>query len=520
MRRRYQILIPFLLALVLSDGMLIGVKLKGTYYVNSMPPDEKIGNLLSIIRQEYVEEVELESVTESGIEAMLKKLDPFSSYIPADQLALANEALEGNFEGIGIEYSIIRDTLTVISAIPGGPSELAGIKPGEQIIEVNNEPISGVSLNNERVFELLRGEKGSEVTLTLLNLQGEKRSVVIARDEVPIYSIPASYMINDSIGYIKLIRFSGTSHDEFLEHFSKLKNEGAKHLMLDLRSNPGGFLEAAIKLSDEFLSSDLNIVYTEGRARNKRVYNSSKKGNFEKGRLVLLLNDGSASASEILGGAIQDNDRGVLVGRRTFGKGLVQEPFELSDHSLVRLTVAHYYTPSGRSLQKPYDGPDIHSDSMKFDSIEYKTKAGRIVYGGGGILPDFYVDEDSVTHSRLYLNVFRHRLIETFSIEYAALNEERILNNYESYEAFESSFGDTIKMLKQIDQFVGSRGVDPIPEYSIAEKKELISIIKMYMARYIWGDAAYYYISNNSDSIYTRGVKVISSSLYEKELGL
>lgn len=378
----------------------------------------KFGRLLRLVESYYVDTTNINRLTEKAIVSMLQELDPHSVYITRDEVEKMNEPLKGNFEGIGVSFNIHKDTLLVVSTVPGGPSERTGIQAGDRILSIDGRNVAGIGLTNNDVFNQLRGEKGTSVQLKILrkNVRGLLDFTVI-RDKIPINSLDASYMLDKETGYIKLNRFSATTMEEFKAAMEALREEKMTRLVLDLRNNGGGYLNAATDLAREFLSAGKMMVYTEGVHHPRKEYKSTGGGSFEKGNLVVLVNEGSASASEIVAGAIQDWDRGIIIGRRSYGKGLVQQPYYLTDGSMVRLTTAHYYTPSGRCIQKPYDqgvedyrteglkrfenGEMFHADSIHVaDSLRYKTLAsGRTVYGGGGIVPDIFVPLDTSSSS-------------------------------------------------------------------------------------------------------------------------
>ena len=417
-----QIGLPLVLCIGLAAGILIGVSLNSTSEPRKSGEDvQKFGEVLSLIENEYVDTTKLDVLVDEAIHHMLNKLDPHSSYIPISQRTEANEDLQGNFEGIGIEFNIFHDTLVVVAALSGGPSEAVGLRPGDKIIKVGDKAIANIGLTNHQVTKLLKGPKGTEAKLEVIRRNvADLLKFTIIRDKIPQHSVDVAYMVDTEIGYIKVNRFSQTTYDEFHKSLDDLRKKGMKKLVLDLQSNGGGYMNQAIDLADEFLSEGKKIVFTKGKDKK---YNSdamsTSKGDFEKGDLIVLVNEGSASASEIVAGALQDNDRALVVGRRSFGKGLVQSPFDLNDGSELRLTISRYYTPSGRSIQKPYGdmeeyskdmvkryrrGEFFHSDSIKFkDSLKYHTLNGRSVYGGGGIMPDYFVPLDT-TQNSLYLN--------------------------------------------------------------------------------------------------------------------
>ena len=349
---------PFIYGILIAAGILIGVWLKPSGNIRTIINGKnKISEIINIVNQAYVDTVNVEQLEERTINEMLSQLDPHSVYIPAKDLQQANEQLEGNFEGIGVEFNILNDTIMVVTAINGGPSQELGIQAGDRIISVNWKSVTNTKISNEKVFKLLRGPKGTEVKVEIFRPDAHKRiPYTIKRGTIPIYSVDVSMMLNNETGYIKISRFAATTHKEFVEAISTLKKQNLKNLIVDLRGNPGGYLTAASELADEFLDDKKLIVYTQGREQPRVDYKAEKEGKFEQGKLIVLIDEGSASASEILSGAIQDWDRGLIIGRRSFGKGLVQEPFELHDGSALRLTIARYYTPSGRCIQKTYKG--------------------------------------------------------------------------------------------------------------------------------------------------------------------
>ncbi|NBX80337.1 MAG: S41 family peptidase, partial [Flavobacteriales bacterium] len=410
------------------------------------------------ITKYYVDPVNGKSLTESAIVAMLEKLDPHSTYIPAEELNEARSTINGSFIGVGIRFQIMKDTLNVVSTTPGGPSERIGILPGDKIVNVDGNTIAGIGLKNADVRSKLMGELGSKVKLEIKRKNVKDNLVfTIVRDKIPIYSVDAHYMIDKETGYIRLNAFSGTTIEEVQTALRELKEKGMKNLIFDLQGNGGGLLDAAHNLADEFLSGDKLIVYSEGRAQPRSNRKAGKKGLFEDGKLILLTDEYSASASEILSGSIQDWDRGLIVGRRTFGKGLVQRPIPLIDGSEIRLTIARYYTPTGRFIQKPYDDPEmykkditqrflngefIHADSIHMpDSLKFKTlKTKRTVYAGGGIMPDFFVPLDTTENSTYFSKLFQGGHVNSFSYKYINENRESLKQKYPTFEAFNTNF--------------------------------------------------------------------------------
>ncbi len=410
---------PIILSVAIIIGIGIGYffsfKNNNQSQVISNDNKGKIEKVLSYIEQHYVDKIKPDSLSDLTLSALLNNLDPHSEYIPASELQTVNEPLEGNFDGIGVEFNILKDTITVVNPIAGGPSEKVGIKAGDKIIFVNTEKVAGIKISNQQVFKKLRGERGTKVKVKIKRTNSVQLiEFVITRGEIPIYSIDAAYMIKSTIGYIKINRFSASTYKEYLDSFNKLKKSGMKKLIIDVRGNGGGYLNAAVDIIDELLPKGTRIVYTEGQASPRKDYKATDKGGFENEEVVVLIDEGSASASEILAGAIQDNDRGVIIGRRSFGKGLVQEQMEMPDGSALRLTTARYYTPTGRCIQKSYsngkekyfeeefnryeNGELLSVDSIKFaDSLKFKTPSGKIVYGGGGIMPDIFIALDKIS---------------------------------------------------------------------------------------------------------------------------
>jgi len=419
---------------------------------------KKFSTLLYLINNFYVDTLDMSELTEKAIINTLKELDPHSAYIAKDDVEKANEPLEGSFEGVGITFQLFKDTILVISPIPGGPSDKVGIMAGDKIITVDGENAFGEEINNQWVIDHLRGKKGTEVGVGIFrkNVAG-LIDFTIVRDKIPINSMDAAFMLDKETGYIKLNRFARNSLDEFKIAISELNERGMQNLVFDLRGNSGGYLGTAMSISDEFLKSGELIVYTEGINSPRQDLNSTAGGSFEEGKLIVLINEGSASASEIVSGAVQDWDRGMIIGRRSFGKGLVQRPFKLPDGSMVRLTMARYHTPSGRYIQKPYDngteeyykdfinrmeaGELMHSDSIHFpDSLKYQTEGGRTVYGGGGIMPDIFIPFDSTRYNQVLTSLIRKGVINAYVNEYLDKNRKSLLREYSTFEQFNKDF--------------------------------------------------------------------------------
>lgn len=493
--------------------------------------DEVMDNILRF----YVDPVNGKELTEEAIVAMLEKLDPHSTYIPAEELNEAQSSINGSFVGIGIRFQIMKDTLHVVATIPGGPSEKLGILPGDQIIAVDEVKIAGVGLKNQDVRTKLMGELGTKVKVTVRRKGNKILEYTITRDKIPVYSVDASYMLNKETGYIKLNSFSRTTMDEVLKAMTELKAQGMKNLVFDLQGNGGGLLDQAHKLADEFLSGDKLIVYSEGRAQPRSNLRAGKKGSFESGKLILLTDEYSASASEIFSGSIQDWDRGLIVGRRTYGKGLVQRPMPLSDGSEIRLTIARYYTPTGRFIQKPYDdtetyrkditqrflnGEFIHADSIKMpDSLKFETlKTHRTVYGGGGIMPDFFVPLDTTGNSKYFGDLVQGGHLNNFSFKY--VNEQRAVlkEKYPTFESFKNNFQCDQAFMDAFFQYVQKE--DPELLFNEKEYKTSEYLIKLRLkssiASDMWGTNEMFQIYNESNEILQRAIQILNSNEYDK----
>ena len=525
--------LPVIFALLLAIGVFIGSRLD--YNRGEIPgffslPDKnfnKVNELINFIEQEYVDEISKEELVEKTINSLLEELDPHSYYISAKELAGLNEPLEGNFEGIGIEFSLQKDTVAVISTIAGGPSEAAGILPGDRIVSVDDKNIAGVKLTNEEIIAELKGKKGTLVNIGILRRGNNlPLNYTITRGTIPIYSIETSYMVDNVIGYIKISRFSKNTYVEFIESLHQLRNRGMKKLIIDLRGNGGGYLDAAIKLADEFLGNKQLIVYTEGKARPRTSYYATKEGNFENLELAVLIDENSASASEILAGALQDNDKGFIFGRRSFGKGLVQEQVIWPDSSAIRLTIARYYTPTGRSIQKTYvngnedyfketynryeKGELMEKDSIHFaDSLKFYTSKGRVVYGGGGIMPDFFIPIDTIDASTYLSDLFQLGLVNQFAFEYVDQNRDK-LKKYKNFAAFNKSFFVGDPLFNEFVEFAVKNGVKA--DFSgIKKSGRLIKVrLKAYIARQIWKNEGFYPIAHTIDNTFLRAVETIS----------
>jgi len=466
---------------------------------------------LDVIEAHYVDSVDREELIETSISGMLAKLEPHSAYISSKDVERQNEELQGHFGGVGIRFIILRDTLMITNIIPGGPSETAGLKPGDRVLEVDGESIAGTGLKIEDVHGLLKGEFGTKVKLNIKNSYSDKtKNIEITRGNIPLPSIDASFMVNNTTGYIRLKNFSDKTDTEFAYAIADLKAQGMKKLVFDLRNNGGGYLHGATSVADEFLSGGKSIVYTEGIHQEKREYFSSTYGNFESNDLVILVNRGTASASEIVSGAIQDNDRGLIMGRRTFGKGLVQQPINLEDGSEMRLTVSRYYTPTGRCIQKPYgNGIDYYNDIMnryengelqELDSVvfenaeKFTTPGGRTVYGGGGIMPDLFIPIDT-SGSSLYLSSLAYSAAyRDFCFDYVDKNRNKL--KYKDAKAFNNQFSISENMFNEFVEYANTEhGVEQDLFGIKASKNRIKNQLKSEIATYMWDEEARFFIS-------------------------
>lgn len=499
----------------------------------------KFGRLLRLIDSYYVDTTNVDNLTEKAIVEVLQGLDPHSVYISKAEVEKMNEPLQGNFEGVGISFNVYRDTLMVVSTVPGGPSEKVGIRAGDRIVSVDTKNIASVGLKNEQVYDYLRGKKGTKVELQVKR-KGEINLLdfLVIRDKIPINSLDASYMLDKNTGYIKLNKFSATTISEFSEAITALK-AGSKvnSLVLDLRGNGGGYLSAATELADQFLAANQLIVYTSGIHADKKEYNATALGELEQGKLLILIDEGSASASEIVAGAIQDWDRGVLIGRRSFGKGLVQQPFQLTDGSMIRLTTAHYFTPSGRNIQKPYvEGADAyrkdyitrieHGELFSKDSIiqnkteKFLTKTSlRTVYGGGGVMPDLFIPLDTSKYYAFYNNLLRKNLVYTGVLDLMDSNRASLKQKYPDFKTFDEKFVVSDEMINKILDAGEKEGVKK-DEKSIEFARPLIKRqMKGLIARDLFSMSHYFQIMNAEDETIKKAVEVITQrGAYEKIL--
>lgn len=529
---KQSIRLPLYIALAICVGVFIGANMASTSSAptsNLIQSLQKFRQVLTHIENDYVDKVDTDELVEGAITNVLKELDPHSVYIPPKEFNLVRSELEGNYEGIGVQFNIFKDTIFVVSPLSGGPSEKLGIRTGDKIIKVDGENVAGVDMTNRKVLEMLRGEKGSEVLVSIMR-KGESELIDfnIERDVIPQYSVDVSYMVNDEVGYIKVSRFANSTFLEFKEALLTLKDQGMNKMILDLTGNPGGYLQRAVQMVDEVLDGQKMIVYTDGQEkRYSEEHYSGQPGDFEEGSIIVMVDEGSASASEIVAGAIQDHDRGIIVGRRSFGKGLVQLPIDLKDGSQLRLTISRYYTPSGRSIQKSYEGERddyysesynrfqngevFSSDSIKVsDSLIYKTSKGRIVYGGGGIVPDYFVPLDTSGNSAYLNRLFSTNTMQEFTIKYADENKAKL--EAMGYENYRTSFEVSKAILEGIIQSAESNGL-VFDEKQFNKSRSLIELLaKAYIARGVWDNAGFFPIFNEQNEIYNRAVTLISDS--------
>ena len=489
---------------------------------------QKLATTLYLIDNYYVDTANMDKVTEDAIVAALKELDPHSAYISKKDVEKANEPLVGSFEGIGVTFQLIRDTITVISPTAGGPSEKVGIMAGDQFIKIDGEDAFGKKVDNEYVQKHLRGKKGTKVTVSVKRGNDpELLDFEIIRDKIPLNSINAAYMLDNHVGYIKLDRFAQESAQEFKEAFAKLQAQGMESLILDLRGNTGGYLNTAIELVDQFITEDKLIVFTEGLRSPRQEWRSTKDGLYTTGKLVVLIDEGSASASEILSGAVQDHDRGVVIGRRSFGKGLVQRPFNLPDGAQIRLTTSRYHTPSGRCIQRPYEkgvedyakemekrlkhGEYYHADSIHFpDSLKFKTDGGRTVYGGGGIMPDIFIPVDTAYNSKLYTNLVRKGALNRFTTDYGLKHRDEIKTQYSDFEHFNKDFVVGQNLIEGLKKAAEEAKVEWNDEQFARSEKFLLLQMKALIARNVWETQEYYRVMSSTDPGIQKALEILN----------
>lgn len=488
----------------------------------------KIQAATMMIGNYYVDTVNVNKVVEQGIIAMLKELDPHSSYTTADETKALTEPLNGNFSGIGVQFQMVQDTVYVIQTVAGGPSEKVGIIPGDRIVAANDTAIAGVKMPQSKVMKHLRGSKGSIVNLKVVRRsEADTLEFRVKRDDIPLYTIDAAYMASPTTGYVKVSSFGAETGKEFAQAMKQLRSQGMKSLVIDLQDNGGGYLSAAVDLAQEFLPAGSTVVYTEGLNQPAQYFKAQKSNPDTEIPIVVLVNEYSASASEIFAGAMQDYDRGTIVGRRTFGKGLVQRPFPFPDGSMIRLTTAHYYTPSGRSIQKPYEkghgdeyGQDMknryeHGEYFSLDSIqidkskEYHTASGRVVYGGGGILPDQFIPADTTGITKYFRELRAKNVINQFVVDYVEKHRLELNADYPTEEAFLANFHVTPAMLQQFVDLGEKLGVEPNEEQLAMSRDFIVGNIKGLIGRDLFTPATYYRVMNPTSPIYKAALDLL-----------
>jgi carboxyl-terminal processing protease len=526
-RNRLIIWIPLLIAATFIAGLYFGSGINNTQNISG---NNKFNSILSLINNEYVDHVNMDSLIEETIPELLSHLDPHSTYIPAKELKAVNDELDGTFSGIGISFMLKNDTISIIEVLSGGPSEKVGLMPGDRIVSVDDSIVAGKNFTNEKVLSILRGEKGSQVKLGIKRKTAkETLHFDLTRDDIPVTSVDAAYIIAPEIGYIKVNKFGRTTYNEFLTSMTQLRNEGAQKYIIDLRGNGGGFMEMAILMANEFLPDDNIIVFTKGRTKRESISTvSDGNGSFYDSELVVLIDEYSARASEILAGAIQDNDRGLIIGRRSFGKGLVQRQTELPDSSALRLTVSRYHTPSGRCIQKEYTpgktndydydiinrfnhGEAFNADSIKLNkSLEFTTAHGRKVYGGGGIMPDVFVPNDTSGITNYYLKIANAGLLQKFAFDYCDTNRDK-LNQSEDANDLLNKLPSDETLLQSFVKYATQNGIPARWYYINISSALIVNQIKSLIARDILGSQSFYHIYNTQDNCVQKAISELKN---------
>lgn len=511
---KHKYLAPVYLALAIAFGVLMGVVISrsnnaGNTFINKGGNMNLVDKVFYLLENEYVDTVNIEKLQVEAVNTVIDKMDPHSEYFEPEVLEEVNEDLQGSFEGIGVTFRIEKDTVTIISTIKGGPSEKTGIRAGDRLVYVNDSLVAGVGINNNKVMKLLKGPRGTKVDVKMF-----RRGVdglldfTITRGVIPTYSVDVAYMLDATTGYIKLQKFNATTHKEFVNAVRKLQKQGMKELVFDLRDNGGGYLSEAVEIADEFLPKGSLIVYTQGEHRDRQYIFARRHGMLEDTPVKVLIDEGSASASEIVAGALQDNDRGTIIGRRSFGKGLVQEQFDLGDGAGLRLTVARYYTPTGRCIQKPYDGDRekyiyeafdrytsgemFSADSIHFaDSLRYITPGGKTVYGGGGIMPDIYVPLRQDSTEYFFNKIVNASIVFQYAFDYSDAHRDEILK-FGDERSFDKGFRFTNKMWNDILKEAKDKKITGTDEQKEVAKTKTQQLFKAYVARNIFGDEAFY----------------------------
>ncbi|HOF55842.1 MAG TPA: S41 family peptidase [Prolixibacteraceae bacterium] len=539
MNKRFSLYIPLFLTVVFIAGVGIGNFLgeRSLFSRNPQisPSGNKMNTILHLIEKAYVDSVDIAAIIEKSIPGVLENLDPHTSYIPARDMQVVEEEMQGNFSGIGVQFNIMQDTIMIVDVISGGPSATLGILAGDRIVMVNDSLVAGTGIKNEDVLKLLRGKKGTHVKVSIQR-KGFRNILDfdIVRGEIPIYSVDVSYMIDQETGFIKVSRFAETTYAEFTDAMKKLDKQGASRMIIDLRGNPGGYLNAVIRMVNDFLEKGDTILYTQGKAQPKKVFSANSLNAWAGKQIFVLIDEFSASASEIFAGAIQDNDRGIIIGRRSFGKGLVQEQIPFSDGSAVRLTVARYFTPSGRSIQKSYENGNekyfadlinrmVHGefeavDSIHFaDSLKYQTRKGRTVYGGGGIMPDIFVPADTSGRSDYFEKLYQKMLISQYAFQYTDQHREELAEMTTAQEI--GNYLEKAGVLNSFISYAASRGVPADAEGIRASGHIINTQLKAYIARNMIGDEGFYPIIQQIDKTLLKAIEISRQNLLVENVG-
>lgn len=517
---------PIIYSVILISGILIGIFLFPNQNSFGGGSSNKINSIISLVKENYVDTVNKEQMLANAINGILQNLDPHSVYISTEELTATNDQLDGDFEGIGIQFNIQGDTIMVVNTVPKGPSEKVGVMAGDRIVKVDDKNVAGIKITNQDVMKLLKGKKGTTVKIAVKR-RGVKNLTTfsIKRDVIPTNSLDIAYMASGTTGYVKISQFSATTGDEFSKASKELLSNGMKEMILDLRGNPGGYLDAAVQIVDEFLPEGKMIVYTKGRKFRNQEYKSTDEGSLEKIKVMVLIDEWSASASEIVAGAIQDHDRGYVIGRRSFGKGLVQNQFALNDGSAVRLTVARYYTPSGRCIQRPYQGSldDYytelltriehgemeHPDSIHFaDSLKFKTTLGRTVYGGGGIMPDIFIPLGKNENNTWFNSLFNMGLLNQFAFKYVDENRTQLKSTYNE-KSFIKSFTINENLFNELIAFSEKAGLKRDNDKITFSKEKTKAWLKAFIGRSVFGDKAFYPIWLQQDDTFKKALESV-----------
>jgi carboxyl-terminal processing protease len=538
MHKNTKIALPALLSLAVVAGIILGSQISrrttSAFRVNpvNLYQSDKISLILRLIEKDYVDSIDKNQFIERVIPSLLSELDPHTTYIPASEMKEVNEEMRGNFGGIGVQFVMQNDTVMVVEVISGGPSQRIGIFAGDRIVSVDGNRVAGKNIPSDSIVSLLKGEKGTKVKVGI-HRRGIDKPIdfEITRGEIPLYSVDVAFKITEQIGIVKVNRFAETTYDEFVNAIGKLKGEEAKKLIIDLRGNSGGYLQSVFRMADEFLGDQAMIVYTQGKNRAREEYHATSRGSWEEGDVVVLIDEYSASASEIFAGAIQDNDRGLVVGRRSFGKGLVQEQIPFIDGSVLRLTVSRFYTPSGRSIQKPYDNGKndyyqdirrriendelVEKDSIHMaDTLQYFTLGGRKVHGGGGIMPDFFVPADTSGFSNFFANVISRNLIYSFALSYSDENRN-VLNQFKTVSDLKEHL-DEADVFQKLIQSIVQKGI----KYSYTDLNESGKLIKnqlyAYISRNCMGEKGFYSVLYESDPTVIKAIELLKKE-WDKE---